>query len=158
MFDGKALNLLLAGTALVANGAETDQITGGGLRRRLHKPRTVTRDLFYGTANIPNPTASPTPSPTISWLWNNDGWTDDVPEVNTDKPTSKPTQKTWGNDGFIDTNKPTQKPTWPKDEFVKGWGDDGFEPIKPELLGPSSKKSSKVRNPELNFVLFFPRQ
>ena len=63
------------------------------------------RELYYGQ-NI----AGPTPSPTIDWLWNNDGYPPD--NLVTDAPTESPVG--WTRDGWNDDGYPIKPPASPK--------------------------------------------
>ena len=80
------------------------------------------RELTYGQT-----ITAPTPSPTIDWLWNNDGYPPD--NLVTDTPTGSPVG--WTHDG---------------------WNDDGFKPIKPPASPKCISKSSQI----VSFVLKVP--
>ncbi len=95
------MQVLFLGIAFAA--AEINR--AGNLRRRIN----TGRGLYYGASNLPEPTRQPTPSPTVSWLWDNDGWTDDGLKVQTTVPTPKPTKK-WGNDGWVPTDNTLVNP------------------------------------------------
>ena len=77
------------------------------------------RELTYGQH-----ISAPTPSPTIDWLWNNDGYPPN--NLVTDIPTGSPVG--WTHDG---------------------WNDDGFRPIKPTASPKCISKSSQI----VSFVL-----
>lgn len=101
LFNQKGFQILFLATAIAA----AESIRAGNLRRRIN----TERGLYYGTSNLPEPSRKPTPSPTVSWLWDNDGWTDDGLKIQTTAPTQKPT-KNWGNDGWVPTNNTPTTP------------------------------------------------
>mmetsp|Transcript_2089 Transcript_2089/g.4532 ORF Transcript_2089/g.4532 Transcript_2089/m.4532 type:complete len:1100 (+) Transcript_2089:144-3443(+) len=132
LFNQKGFQILFLATAITA----AESIRAGNLRRRIN----TGRGLYYGTSNLPEPSGKPTPSPTVSWLWDNDGWTDDGLKIQTTAPTKKPT-KNWGNDGWVPTNNAPANPV----ASVGSKSSKGIDVS--EVIGAvtsSSSKSGKV--------------